>query len=86
MNLTPYNSLDDIARSKAEILEKRREKSEEIKSIWNDTIKIPPQSTKGELIATAISKGVLAFDVFLMIRKLSKRKKSFFSFFKKKKK
>lgn len=81
-----YNSLDDIARCKAEILEKRQEKGERIEKLW-EKISAPQQpSSRGEMITGIISKGIVAFDTFLLVRKLSRQYGSFFSIFKKKKK
>lgn len=81
-----YNTLDDIARCKAETLEKRRERGEQIEKLWGEISTPRPAGSRAELITGIISKSIVAFDTFLLVRKLSKQYGSFFAIFKKKKK
>ena len=87
MNTVPkYNSLDDIARGKAVIMEKRRQKAERIRELWTQNIAIDTQGSRSDMINSIINKGVIAFDAFMLMRKLTKHYKSFTAIFKRKKK
>lgn len=80
-----YNTLDDLARDKAEVVAKRREKSGQIEKLWKDISTPRPTSSRGEMITGIIGKSFVAFDTFLLVRKLSKQYGSLLSIFKKKK-
>ena len=87
MNTVPeYNSLDDIARGKAVMMEKRQQQIERIRELWAKNIAIDTQGTRVDMINNIINKGVIAFDAFILMRKLTKHYKSFTAIFRRKKK
>ncbi len=87
MNTVPeYNSLDDIARGKAVMMEKRQQQIERIRELWVKNIAIDTQGTRVDMINNIINKGVIAFDAFMLMRKLTKHYKSFTAIFRRKKK
>lgn len=87
MNTVPeYNSLDDIARGKAVMMEKRQQQIERIRELWAKNIAIDTQGTRVDMINNIINKGVIAFDAFMLMRKLTKHYKSFTAIFRRKKK
>lgn len=81
-----YNSLEDIAARKAEMSEKRNYRSEEIEQLWEKLSTPEPANTRAEMISGIISKSIVAFDAFMLVRKLSRQYGSIMSIFKKKKK
>lgn len=87
MNTVPeYNSLDDIARGKAVMMEKRQQQIERIRELWAKNIAIDTQGTRVDMINKIINKGVIAFDAFMLMRKLTRHYKSFTAIFRRKKK
>lgn len=87
MNTVPeYNSLDDIARGKAVMVEKRRQKAERIRELWAQNIAIDTKGSRADMVTSIINKSVVAFDAFMLMRKLTRHYKSFTAIFRRKKK
>ena len=67
-----YRTLDEIRQRKEELADQIYGDSTRISTLWNDTFNSNENPTKGEMIAKLVSKGFVAFDAFLMVRKLMK--------------
>ena len=67
-----YRTLDEIRQRKEELADQIYGDSTRISTLWNDTFNSNENQTKGEMIANLVSKGFVAFDAFLMVRKLMK--------------
>ena len=63
-----YRTLDEIRQRKEELADQIYGDSTRISTLWNSN----ENPTKGEMIANLVSKGFVAFDAFLMVRKLMK--------------
>ncbi len=70
LNNRTYQTLDDIQARKDEIQAELQKKGEKIGTLWNDLLTPQKANTKGELVANIISNGVIAFDTFMLVRKL----------------
>lgn len=81
-----YSSLDDIARGKAVMMEKRQQKAERIRELWAQNIAIDTKGSRADMVTSIINKGVVAFDAFMLMRKLTRHYKSFTAIFRRKKK
>lgn len=81
-----YNTLEDIARAKAEVWEKRQAKSEQLTKMLEELTAAQKPSSRREMVTNIIGEAVVAFDIFMTVRKLTKQYGSLFSIFRKKKK
>jgi hypothetical protein len=80
-----YRTLEEIRQRKEELAEQISSDSTRFSTLWHDAFTSKENATKGEHIASLISKGFVAFDAFLMVRKLMKTYGFLTSFSKKKK-
>ena len=78
--------MEDIARARAEACEKRQAKGEQVAKLLEELTAAQKPSTRREMITNIISEGIMAFDIFMTIRKLTIQYGSLFSIFRKKKK
>lgn len=67
-----YRTLEEICQRKEELADQISDESSRISTLWNETFNSNENPTKGEMIANLVSKGFVAFDAFLMVRKLMK--------------
>jgi hypothetical protein len=67
-----YRTLEEIRQRKEELAEQISSDNTRFTTLWNDTFISKENASKGEYIASLISKGFVAFDAFLMVRKLMK--------------
>ena len=67
-----YHSLEEIRLRKEELAEAIQQDSTKFSTLWNQTFIKKEDSTRGEYIASLVSKGFVAFDLFLTARKLMK--------------
>ena len=81
-----YNTLEDIARARAEVFEKRQAKGEQVTKMLDDLTAAQKPNTRREMVTNIIGEAVMVFDVYMTIRKLTKQYGSLFSIFRKKKK
>ena len=67
-----YRTLDEIRERKDELLDELRQDSTKMSTMWNQVFLKREDNSKGDYIASLVSNGVMAFDAFLLIRKLMK--------------
>lgn len=67
-----YRTLDEIRERKDELLDELQQDSTKMSTMWNQVFLKREENFKGDYIASLVSNGVMAFDVFLLIRKLMK--------------
>lgn len=67
-----YHTLDEIRLRKEELQEKLQRDNQEFTSLWNRLFLNQGKNSKGDYIAEFISNGVVAFDTFMLVRKLLK--------------
>ena len=70
--LREYRTLDEIRERKDELLDELRQDSTKMSTMWNQVFLKREENSKGDYIASLVSNGVMAFDAFLLIRKLMK--------------
>lgn len=80
-----YRTLDEIRERKDELLDELQQDSTKMSTMWNQVFLKREENSKGDYIASLVSNGVMAFDAFLLIRKLMKGYGIFFGKNKKKK-
>ena len=67
-----YRTLDEIRERKDELLDELQKDSTKMSTMWNQVFLKREENSKGDYIASLVSNGVMAFDAFLLIRKLMK--------------
>ena len=67
-----YRTLDEIRERKDELLDELQKDSTKMSTMWNQEFLKREENSKGDYIASLVSNGVMAFDAFLLIRKLMK--------------
>ena len=84
--LREYRTLDEIRERKDELLDERKEDTTKMSTLWNQVFLKRENNTKTDYIASLVSNGIVAFDTFMLIRKLMKGYGILFGKEKKKKK
>ena len=67
-----YRTLDEIRMRKDELLNELQQDNTKFTTLWNQVFLKREDNTKAEYITGRVSNGIVAFDTFLMIRKLMK--------------
>lgn len=67
-----YRTLDEIRMRKDELLNELQQDNAKFTTLWNQVFLKREDNTKAEYITGLVSNGIVAFDTFLMIRKLMK--------------
>lgn len=67
-----YRTLDEIRIRKDELLNELQQDNTKFTTLWNQVFLKREDNTKAEYITGLVSNGIVAFDTFLMIRKLMK--------------
>ena len=67
-----YRTLDEIRMRKDELLNELQQDNTKFTTLWNQVFLKREDNTKAEYITGLVSNGIVAFDTFLMIRKLIK--------------
>ena len=67
-----YRTLEEIRQRKEELAEQIAGDSSQFSTLWNQTFIKKEESSRGEYLASMVSKGFVAFDLFLTARKLMK--------------
>lgn len=65
-----YQTLEEIRQRKDELEEELLKDSTQFSAKWNTIFTSKEESTRTEYIAGLVSKGFVAFDLFLTVRKL----------------
>jgi hypothetical protein len=81
-----YRSLEEIRQRKDELLNQLQQDNTQFSTLWNQVFLKRENNTKSDYIAGLVSNGIVAFDTFLLIRKLMKSYGFLFGKKKKKKK
>ena len=81
-----YRTLEEIRDRKQQLSEELNRDTTKMGLLWNKTFVKREDATKGEYIASMINNGVIAFDAFMLIRKLKRNYNSLFGGRKKSKK
>jgi len=84
-DIKDYQSLDEIRQRKDEVLKELQKDSTQVSTLWNEIFLKKDETSKADYIASLVSNGIMAFDAFMLIRKLMNGYK-FFSGKRKKKK
>ena len=85
-DIRDYRSLEEIRQRKDEVLDELRKDDEQFSTLWNQIFVKRENSTKADYITSLVSNGIIAFDTFMLIRKLMKSYNYQFGGKKKKKK
>ena len=72
-NNNRFNTREELEVRKNELLTEIRSKSESIENIWHSLITEKKENNRSELVAGIVSKGIMAFDAFMLVRKLMKQ-------------
>ena len=67
-----YRTLDEIQERKDELLDELRQDNTKMSTMWNQVFLKRENNTKTDYIASIVSNGIVAFDTFMLIRKLMK--------------
>ena len=67
-----YRTLDEIQARKDELLDELRQDNTKMSTMWNQVFLKRENNTKTDYIASIVSNGIVAFDTFMLIRKLMK--------------
>ena len=81
-----YRSLEEIRQRKDELLNQLQQDNTQFSTLWNQVFLKREGNTKSDYIAGLVSNGIVAFDTFMLIRKLMKSYGFLFGKKKKKKK
>ena len=67
-----YRTLDEIRERKDELLDEPRQDNTKMSTMWDQVFLKRENNTKTDYIASIVSNGIVAFDTFMLIRKLMK--------------
>ena len=67
-----YRTLDEIQARKDELLDEIRQDNTKMSTMWNQVFLKRENNTKTDYIASIVTKGIVAFDTFLLNRKRMK--------------
>ena len=81
-----YRNLEDIRQRKQQLSEELNRDTTKMGMLWNKTFVKREDSTKGEYLTSMINNGIMAFDAFLLFRKLKRNYNSLFGSHRKSKK
>ena len=65
-----YRTLEDIRQRKDELADELQKDNTKFTTLWNQVFISKEETSRGEYIASLVSKGFVAFDLFLTARKL----------------
>lgn len=85
-DILDYRSLDEIQQRKDQVLDELRQDNAQISTLWNQIFVKREDSTKADYITSLVSNGIIAFDTFMLIRKLMKSYRFLFGGSRKRKK
>jgi len=81
-----YRTLDEIRQRKDELLNELQQDNTQFTTLWNQVFLKRENNSKSDYIAGLVTNGIVAFDTFMLVRKLMKNSGSLFGFGKGKKK
>ena len=65
-----YRTLEEIRQRKDELTDELQKDNVKFSTLWNQVFVSKDETSRGEYIAGLVSKGFVAFDLFLTVRKL----------------
>ena len=65
-----YRTLEEIHQRKDELADELQKDNTKFTTLWNQVFISKEETSRGEYIASLVSKGFVAFDLFLTARKL----------------
>lgn len=65
-----YRTLEEIRQRKDELTDELQKDNVKFSTLWNQVFVSKDETSRGEYIASLVSKGFVAFDLFLTVRKL----------------
>ena len=73
-----YRNLEEIRERKLQLAEELNRDTAKMNMLWNKTFVKREDATKGEYITSMINNGIMAFDAFMLFRKLKRNYNSLF--------
>lgn len=73
-----FHTLEDLEAHKEELRSRIHASNETIEMLWHDIFVPKKETTKGEMVAGIINKSIVAFDAFMLARKLMKQYNNLF--------
>ena len=70
--VSSYHTLEEIRQRKDELAAQLQGDSKQFQTLWNEVFIKREETSKGDFIASMVSKGVTLIDLFLLYRKLRK--------------
>ena len=67
-----YRTLDEIRERKDELLDELRQDNTKMSTMWDQVFLKRENNTTTDYIASIVTNGIVAFDTFMLIRKLMK--------------
>lgn len=74
-----YRNLEEIRERKLQLAEELNRDTAKMNMLWNKTFVKREDATKGEYVTSMINNGIMAFDAFMLFRKLKRNYNSLFS-------
>ena len=69
---TKYRTLDELRQRKDQLAEQIQQDNTKFTTLWNQVFLKRENNTKTDYIASIVTNGIVAFDTFMLIRKLMK--------------
>lgn len=69
-DIKDYQSLEEIRQRKDEVLNELQKDTMQFSTLWNEIFLKKDETSKADYIASLVSNGIIAFDAFMLIRKL----------------
>ena len=73
-----YRNLEEIRERKLQLAEELNRDTAKMTMLWNKTFVKREDATKGEYVTSMINNGIMAFDAFMLFRKLKRNYNSLF--------
>ncbi len=73
-----YRNLEEIRERKLQLAEELNRDTAKMNMLWNKTFVKREDATKGEYVTSMINNGIMAFDAFMLFRKLKRNYNSLF--------
>jgi len=79
-----YKTLEDIRARKAQLMNDLQDDNDQTSALWDSVMAPAKSGSKGEMVSSLLSYSVNAIDMFLLVRKLTRRHDGILPFMKKK--
>lgn len=71
--INTFHNIEDVQLKKEELRSAIEQRSDTIATLWSELTTVKKSDDKGEIVAGVISKGIMAFDAFMLFSKLYRR-------------